>query len=133
MRRVNPVAIAATALSVLAAGAEVARAQSVTVFEGARLIVGDGRVIDNGTLVVDGARMDALVRSDVNLDDLSVGRNVQDLPLYRIGLISRRCVALLDQGFPVLTGLLALLSVERLDQPVELLLNRPQTIGVRRP
>jgi hypothetical protein len=44
-------------LSVLAAGAEPARAQNVTVFEGARLIVGDGRVIENGTLVVDGARI----------------------------------------------------------------------------
>jgi imidazolonepropionase-like amidohydrolase len=57
MRRVNPVAIAAAVLSVLAAGAEPARAQNVTVFEGARLIVGDGRVIENGTLVVDGARI----------------------------------------------------------------------------
>jgi len=57
MRRVNPVAVAATLLSVLAASAEAARAQSVTVFEGARLIVGDGRVIENGTLVVDGARI----------------------------------------------------------------------------
>jgi imidazolonepropionase-like amidohydrolase len=57
MRRVNPVAIAAAVLSVLAAGAEPARAQNVNVFEGARLIVGDGRVIENGTLVVDGARI----------------------------------------------------------------------------
>jgi imidazolonepropionase-like amidohydrolase len=32
-------------------------AQSVTAFEGARLIVGDGRVIENATLVVDGARI----------------------------------------------------------------------------
>jgi len=32
-------------------------AQSVTAFENARLIVGDGRVIENATLVVDGARI----------------------------------------------------------------------------
>ena len=34
-----------------------ASAQSVTAFEGARLIVGDGRVIENATLVVEGARI----------------------------------------------------------------------------
>ena len=32
-------------------------AQSVTAFEGARLIVGDGRVIENATLVVDGTKV----------------------------------------------------------------------------
>jgi imidazolonepropionase-like amidohydrolase len=32
-------------------------AQGVTVYEGARLIVGDGRVIENATLVVDGTRI----------------------------------------------------------------------------
>jgi imidazolonepropionase-like amidohydrolase len=31
--------------------------RSVTAYEGARLIVGDGRVIENGTLVVDGAKI----------------------------------------------------------------------------
>ena len=35
-------------------------AQSLTAFEGARLIVGDGRVIENATLVVDGARIAAV-------------------------------------------------------------------------
>ena len=34
-----------------------ASAQSVTAFEGARLIVGDGRVIENATLVVEGTRI----------------------------------------------------------------------------
>src|SRR5206468_3934601 len=34
-----------------------ASAQSVTAYEGARLIVGDGRVVENVTLVVDGARI----------------------------------------------------------------------------
>jgi len=53
--RVSHVAVA-VALTALV-GADMARAQSVTVFEGARLIVGDGRVIENGTLVVDGARI----------------------------------------------------------------------------
>jgi imidazolonepropionase-like amidohydrolase len=32
-------------------------AQSVIAYEGAQLIVGDGRVIENGTLVIDGARI----------------------------------------------------------------------------
>src|SRR5438105_399860 len=60
MRRMNKVKItAAVALGVLAGLAvpERAQAQTVTAFEGARLIVGDGRVIENGTLVVDGARI----------------------------------------------------------------------------
>ena len=59
MRRVNVVAAAATvAVGVLAGLADPAWAQTgVTVFEGARLIVGDGRTIENGTLVVDGARI----------------------------------------------------------------------------
>ena len=58
MRRLNAVAVAATvALGILAVLAVPARAQ-VTVFEGARLIVGDGRApIENATLVVDGARI----------------------------------------------------------------------------
>src|SRR5438105_7895750 len=34
-----------------------ASAQSVIAYEGARLIVGDGRVIENATLVVDGAKI----------------------------------------------------------------------------
>jgi imidazolonepropionase-like amidohydrolase len=34
-----------------------APAQTVTAYEGARLIVGDGRVIENATLVVDGAKI----------------------------------------------------------------------------
>src|SRR6266571_7443908 len=63
MRRVNLVAAAATvAVGVLAGLAVPASAQapatSVTAFEGARLIVGDGGApIDNATLVVDGARI----------------------------------------------------------------------------
>src|SRR6266849_324560 len=63
MRRVNVVAAAATvAVGVLAGLAGPARAQapatSVTAFEGARLIVGDGGApIENATLVVDGARI----------------------------------------------------------------------------
>jgi imidazolonepropionase-like amidohydrolase len=42
---------------VLAALSSPAPAQPVTAFEGARLIVGDGRVIENAVLVVDGARI----------------------------------------------------------------------------
>jgi imidazolonepropionase-like amidohydrolase len=54
MRRVSAVAIAV----VLALGgfAGTAWAQ-VTAFEGARLIVGDGRVVENATLVMDGAKI----------------------------------------------------------------------------
>jgi imidazolonepropionase-like amidohydrolase len=63
MRRVNAVAVATTiAVGVLGGLAGPARAQapatSVTVYEGARLIVGDGSApIENATLVVDGARI----------------------------------------------------------------------------
>ena len=53
----NVVAVAAVVtLGFLAGFASPASAQSVTAFEGARLIVGDGRVIENATLVVEGAR-----------------------------------------------------------------------------
>ena len=59
MHRVNNVvAVAAVViLGFLAGFASPASAQSVTAFEGARLIVGDGRVIENATLVVEGARI----------------------------------------------------------------------------
>ena len=58
MLRVNLVAIAALTFLILVAGAAMpALAQSVTAFEGARLIVGDGRVIENATLVVDGTKI----------------------------------------------------------------------------
>ena len=58
MRRVNVLSIAATvALGVVAGFAGPACAQGVTAYEGARLIVGDGRVIENATIVVNGARI----------------------------------------------------------------------------
>jgi imidazolonepropionase-like amidohydrolase len=58
MRRVNVVAVAAVVtLGFLASASLPAHAQSVTAFEGARLIVGDGRVIENATLVVDGTKV----------------------------------------------------------------------------
>ena len=58
MHRVNVVAVAVVVtLGFLAGFAIPASAQSVTAFEGARLIVGDGRVIENATLVVEGARI----------------------------------------------------------------------------
>jgi imidazolonepropionase-like amidohydrolase len=62
MRAVNAVALVST-LAFAAFGGSVvpvlAQTPSgdVTAFEGARLIVGDGRVVDNATLVVDGARI----------------------------------------------------------------------------
>jgi imidazolonepropionase-like amidohydrolase len=58
MHRVNVVAIAAIAtLSILIGFGIPASAQSVTAFEGARLIVGDGRVVENAALVVEGTRI----------------------------------------------------------------------------
>src|SRR5262245_27030813 len=58
MHRVNVAAVAVVvALGLLVAFAFTAFAQSVTAYEGARLIVGDGRVIENATLVVEGARI----------------------------------------------------------------------------
>jgi imidazolonepropionase-like amidohydrolase len=58
MHRVNVVAVTAVVTFGFLVGCAVqASAQSVTAFEGARLIVGDGRVIENATLIVDGARI----------------------------------------------------------------------------
>ena len=58
MHRVNVAAVTVVvALGLLVAFAFPASAQSVTAYEGARLIVGDGRVIENATLVVEGARI----------------------------------------------------------------------------
>jgi imidazolonepropionase-like amidohydrolase len=50
--------VAAVALAcVVSAFAIPAPAQSVTAYEGARLIIGDGRVVENATLIVDGAKI----------------------------------------------------------------------------
>jgi imidazolonepropionase-like amidohydrolase len=49
--------IAAFAAVVLLAGSAIPASAQVTVYEGARLIVGDGRVVENGTLVVEGAKL----------------------------------------------------------------------------
>ena len=58
MHRVNVVAVAAVVtLGFLAGFTSSASAQSVTAFEGARLIVGDGSVIENATVVVEGAKI----------------------------------------------------------------------------
>ena len=58
MYRMKVAAIATiVAVGVLVGFVMPGSAQSVTAFEGARLIVGDGRVIENATLVVDGARI----------------------------------------------------------------------------
>ena len=55
MRLIDRALIASTAiLAILAAGPAYAQ---VTVFEGARIIVGNGNTIDNGTLVVEGAKI----------------------------------------------------------------------------
>jgi len=58
MHRMNVIAVAAVVTLAFLVGFVIpASAQSVTAFEGARLIVGDGRVIENATLVVEGARI----------------------------------------------------------------------------
>ena len=58
MYRVNVVVIAAVVtVSILMGFGIPAFAQSVTAFDGARLIVGDGRVVENATLVVEGTRI----------------------------------------------------------------------------
>ena len=55
MHRVNVVSVAAVVtLGFLAGCAVPTSTQPITAYEGARLIVGDGRVIENATLVVDG-------------------------------------------------------------------------------
>ena len=58
MHRMNVIALAAVGtLGFLVGFGSPASAQSVTAFEGARLIVGNGRVIENATLVVEGAKI----------------------------------------------------------------------------
>ena len=47
--------IAAFAAVVLLAGSAIPAFAQVTAYEGARLIVGDGRVVENATLIADGA------------------------------------------------------------------------------
>jgi imidazolonepropionase-like amidohydrolase len=58
MHRVNMATIAAVITFGFLFGCAVPTSErSVTAYEGARLIVGDGRVIENATLVVDGAKI----------------------------------------------------------------------------
>jgi imidazolonepropionase-like amidohydrolase len=58
MHRVNAAAVAAfITLGFLAGCSMPTSERSVTAYEGARLIIGDGRVIENGMLVVDGTKI----------------------------------------------------------------------------
>src|SRR5262245_60345957 len=57
MRRIHSLLAGGVALCALAALSAPASAQSVTAYEGARLIIGDGSVVERGTIVVDGARI----------------------------------------------------------------------------
>ena len=58
MKKARMAAVAAIVAVTIAAGCSMPTSErSVTAYEGARLIVGDGRVIENGTLVVDGAKI----------------------------------------------------------------------------
>src|SRR5947199_393576 len=66
MLRVN--AVAAMVISVAFAGFAVPASAKIVAYEGARLIVGDGRVIEKATLVVDGAKIvQAGAASDVRV------------------------------------------------------------------
>ena len=58
MRRVNLAALAAVIMLVFLGGCAMpASERSVTAYEGARLIVGDGRVIENATLLVEDTKI----------------------------------------------------------------------------
>jgi len=57
MHRLNVGSVAIIALGILAGWSAEAPAQGVTAFEGARIIVGDGRVVENGTLIVSGPKI----------------------------------------------------------------------------
>jgi imidazolonepropionase-like amidohydrolase len=57
MRQLNVAIAVIVVLSFLAGCATAPSGQPATAYEGARLIVGDGRVIDNATLVVDGTKI----------------------------------------------------------------------------
>jgi imidazolonepropionase-like amidohydrolase len=58
MRQLKGFAVAAIVLiGVLAGSTRPVDAQSITAYEGVRLIVGDGRVVESATLVVDGTRI----------------------------------------------------------------------------
>jgi len=71
MHRANVIVVAVVlTLGFLVGVAAPASAQSFTAFEGARLIVGDGRVIENATLVVEGSRIAQIGRTvDVRVPD----------------------------------------------------------------
>jgi imidazolonepropionase-like amidohydrolase len=57
MSRMHVAAVAILALGALGGCATAPTGQPATAYEGARLIVGDGRVIENATLVVEGTRI----------------------------------------------------------------------------
>jgi len=58
MRRANAIHLLATVALGVLAQVTGAQAQGVTAYEGARIIIGDGRVIDSGTIVVNGAKIE---------------------------------------------------------------------------
>src|SRR5712671_3662974 len=59
--------IAAFATVVLLAGCAIPAFGQVSAYEGARLVVGDGRVVENATLVVDGAKLAQAGAADVRV------------------------------------------------------------------
>jgi imidazolonepropionase-like amidohydrolase len=57
MRPLNAIATAAAIVAGAVSGFANPASAQVVAYEGARLIVGDGRVVENATIVVDGARI----------------------------------------------------------------------------
>jgi imidazolonepropionase-like amidohydrolase len=134
MHRVNVVAVAAVVtLGFLIGFAIPASAQSITAFEGARLIVGDGRVIENATLVVDGARIvqvgqtaDVHVPADATRVDLA-GKTVMPMMIdTHVHLSPTRDALIRDLRLRAYYGVSAALSLGT--DKYELLEMRSQTI-----
>jgi imidazolonepropionase-like amidohydrolase len=134
MDRVHVVAVAAVVtLGFLAGFAIPASAQSVTAFEGARLIVGDGRMIENATLVVEGARIaqvgqtaDVRVPAGATRVDLA-GKTVMPMMIdTHVHLSPTRDARIRDLRLRAYYGVSAALSLGT--DPYELLEMRGQTI-----
>ncbi|MDP2388916.1 MAG: hypothetical protein Q8N52_01205, partial [Acidobacteriota bacterium] len=84
-RTVLAAAIAVTALSI-----PLAQAPAVTVFEGARVIVGDGRTIDNATLVMQGDRLTQVGLGLRGMADPCVHLPPQGQQLAPVGIVTPR-------------------------------------------
>src|SRR6266446_3456806 len=110
--------IAAFAAVVLLAGSAIPAFAQVSAYEGARLIVGDGRVVENATLVVDGAKLaqagaaaDARVPSGARRVDLR-GKTVMPMIVdTHVHLSTTRDALLRDLRARAYWGVSAVLSM----------------------